>query len=262
MPDDRLAELAQKAETLRKLHVGPRMLVLPNAWDAGSARAIEVAGFPAIATTSAGVALAMGYEDHQQAPPEEMLAAAQRITHAVAVPVTVDFEAGYSMTPEEIVRRLIEVGAAGLNFEDTDHSTEHAMVDAGVQASRVAAIKAAARAAGVDLVLNARTDVFIHRIGSPEEQAKEGLRRAWLYRQAGADCVYPILLGDESVISQFVASCEVINVNLGPGGTLSLASVAALGVRRVSYAASLYRQTMGFLEQLTSELAAEVNGLS
>ncbi len=226
-----------------------------------SARTFEAAGFPALATTSAGVALAMGYEDHQKAPPEEMLAAASRVTHAVSVPVTVDFEAGYGMTPEEIVQRLIEIGAAGLNFEDTEHAGG-GLVDADLQAERIAAIKSAGRAAGVDLVLNARTDVFIHRIGTPEEQAKEGLRRAQLYREAGADCVYPILLGDEAVISRFVAAVGVINVNLRPGGPLSLQNAAALGVRRISYAASLFRETQTFLERLTGDLMSEVNGLS
>src|SRR5690606_16833675 len=97
------------------------MLVLPNAWDAASARVVEKAGFPAIATTSAGVAVAMGYEDHQKAPPEEMIAAARRIVQAVSAPVTVDFEAGYGMSPADVVKTLVGLGAVGFNYEDTDH---------------------------------------------------------------------------------------------------------------------------------------------
>ena len=259
--DDQLATLAQKAETLRHLHDGPGMLVLPNAWDAASARTVAAAGFPAIATTSAGVALAMGYEDHQQAPLSEMLAAAARIIRAVSVPVTVDFEAGYGLSPQQVVEQLIEIGAAGLNYEDTDHSADHALVDADLQAERIAAIKSAARAAGVDLVVNARTDVFIQRLGTPDAQAEEGLRRAKLYREAGADCVYPILVSDEAVIRAFVDACHVINVNLRPGGALSLATAASLGVRRVSYAASIYRETVTFLERLSAGLASEVGQL-
>jgi 2-methylisocitrate lyase-like PEP mutase family enzyme len=237
------------------------MLVLPNAWDAASARVFEAAGFPAIATTSAGVAQAMGYEDHQKAPMDEMLAAARRITSAVSIPVTIDFEAGYGLTPAEVVERLLEAGAAGFNFEDTDHAAPGGLTEAELQADRIAALRAAGKAAGVDLVLNARVDVFIQRQGTPEEQAAEGLRRAQLYRRAGADCVYPILLGDEAMIRQFVQAVEVINVNLRPGGALTLQRAAELGVRRISYAVSLYRETMAYLARLTDEVKAEADKL-
>jgi 2-methylisocitrate lyase-like PEP mutase family enzyme len=259
--EQRIGDLAAKAEALRRLHAGPRMLVLPNAWDAASARAIEAAGFPTIATTSAGVALAMGYEDHQQAPLSEMLAAAARITRAVTVPVTVDFEAGYGLSPREIVERLVEAGAVGLNFEDTDHQAGSGLVDADAQSDKIAALIDAGRAIGVPLVLNARVDVFIHRQGTFEEQVEEGLRRARLYKQAGADCIYPIILGDSAAISRFVDAVGPVNVNLRPGGQLTLQAVAALGVRRVSYAASIFRATMTSLEQLAGELRAEVEGL-
>ena len=253
--------LAEKAETFRTLHAGPSMMVLPNAWDAGSARVLAATGFPAIATTSAGVARALGYEDHQKAPVAEMTAAAARVTRAVDVPVTVDFEAGYGLSPAEIVQRLLAAGAAGLNFEDTDH-VAGGLVDAAVQAERVAALKQAARAAGVDIVLNARVDVFIHRQGTLQEQVGEGLRRARLYREAGADCIYPILLSDEPAISQFVRAVEVINVNLRPDGRLSMRRAAELGVRRVSYAASLYRETVTSLERLAGEIYGEAQALT
>jgi len=255
-----LEDLAAKAEALRVFHAGPRMLVLPNAWDAASARVLEAAGFPAIATTSAGVALALGYEDGEKAPISEMLAAASRITRAVSVPVTVDFEAGYGLEPAEIVERLVAAGAAGFNFEDTDH-TGGGLVDASAQAERITALKAASRAAGVDLVLNARVDVFIHRLGMPEEQAAEGLRRARLYHEAGADCVYPILLSDESTIAAFVDAVGPINVNLRPNGPLSLQRAAALGVRRVTYAGSLFRETLSSLERLAGDLHVESEAL-
>jgi 2-methylisocitrate lyase-like PEP mutase family enzyme len=237
------------------------MLVLPNAWDAASARVVEAAGFPAIATTSAGVALSLGYEDHQKAPMAEMLAAAKRIIQAVSVPVTVDFEAGYGLSPREVAERLIEIGAAGLNYEDTDHTGSSTMLDANAQAERIVALKDAARAAGVDLVINARTDVFIHRQGTLQEQAAEGLRRARQYKAAGADCVYPILLGDEAIIQEFVSAVGTINVNLRPGGALTLAQVAGLGVRRVSYAASLFRDTMTSLERVTADLRSQTDAL-
>jgi len=253
--------LAKRAEVLRALHSGPKMLVLPNAWDAASARVFEAAGFPAIATTSVGVANALGYEDHEDAPVSEMLAAAARIAGAVSVPVTVDFEAGYQLAPRAIAERLIAAGAAGLNFEDSNHHGDASLVDAELQAERIAAVKAASRAAGVDLCLNARVDVFIHRRGSLEEQADEGLRRAALYREAGADCVYPIVLSDEAIISAFVQAVGPINVNLRHGGPLSLQRAAALGVRRVTYAASMFREAMASLERLATEVHAEVTAL-
>jgi 2-methylisocitrate lyase-like PEP mutase family enzyme len=260
-PSSSSSDTAARAEALRALHAGPGMLVLPNAWDAASARVVEKAGFPAIATTSAGVALALGYADGQKAPLEEMLAAARRIVQAVSLPVTVDFEAGYGLSPREIVERLVAVGAAGLNFEDTDHGTPGELVDAGQQAERVAALVEAGAAAGVRLVVNARADVFIQRRGSLEEQAAEGLRRARLYKDAGADCIYPILLADAGIIRQFVEAVGAINVNLRPGGAMSLTDAAGLGVRRVSYAGSLFRETNLLLERLAGELRTEANGL-
>ena len=121
MIDPRTATVAAKAEALRVLHGPGPVLVLPNAWDAASARAIAAAGFPAVATSSAAIAVALGYADHEKAPASEMLEAAARIVSAVDVPVTVDFEAGYRLSPRGIVERLVEIGAAGLNLEDTDH---------------------------------------------------------------------------------------------------------------------------------------------
>ena len=249
------ASTARKAEALRRMHQGPGMLVLPNAWDAASAKAFEAAGFGAIATTSGGVAAALGYPDHEGAPVEEMLAAAARIVAAVNVPVTVDFEAGYGLEPAEIIEGLIGVGAAGLNLEDSDHRAG-SLVDAGRQAERLAAVKTAADAAEVNLVLNARVDVFLRRAGTGEEQLAEGLRRARLYRQAGADCIYPITLSDGTMLSAFVEAVGVINANLRRDGPLSLAAASALGVRRVSYATSIFREAMATVERLAVDLNA------
>jgi 2-methylisocitrate lyase-like PEP mutase family enzyme len=262
MPDDASIEtLASRAITLRRLHAGPAMLVLPNAWDAATAKALEAAGFPAIATTSGGVANALGYEDHEGAPLEEMLAADARITRAVSIPVTVDFEAGYGLEPREVVERLIAAGAAGFNFEDSDHATGSGLIDAEAQAGRIAALKDAGRSAGADLVLNARVDVFIQRQGSLDEQVDEGLRRARLYRDAGADCIYPILQADEAILARFIEAVGAINVNLRPGGQLTLQRAAAIGVRRISYATSLFRAAMGTVEQLAAQIHDEAAAL-
>lgn len=251
-----IESIAGKADLLRRLHAGPGMVVFPNVWDAGSARAVQAAGFPAVATTSAGVAMALGCEDGEKAPLEEMIAAAARITKAVDVPVTVDFEAGYGLEPAEVVRKLLEMGAAGFNLEDSDHNAG-GLVDASRQAERITEIKTAARDAGVDLVLNARVDVFIQRGGTFEEQVREGLRRARLYRDAGADCIYPILLSDPPAISQFVGAVNAININLRLEGQLSLRRAAELGVRRISFAGGIHRAATECVSQLATQIHGE-----
>jgi len=251
-----IESIAARAAALRQLHSGPNILVLPNAWDAASARAFEKAGFPAIATTSGGVANALGFEDHEGAPAAEMSAAASRIAHAVDIPVTVDFEAGYGRAAAEIAHALIASGAAGCNLEDSDHQGGAGLVDAERQAEHLAAVKAALRAEGAELVLNARVDVFVQRIGTPEEQLAEGLRRARLYHEAGADCIYPILLSDEAMIAEFVRAVGVVNVNIRRGGSLSVECAAALGVRRVTYATSIFREAMTFVEGVAGDVRA------
>src|SRR5262249_50389281 len=168
----------KKATTLRTLHVAGEPLVLPNAWDAASARLVETAGFPVVATSSFATAEVLGYDDGESAPVADVLAAAARIARSVSLPVTVDFERGY---------RLAATGAVGVNLEDSDpHSGE--MVDAAEQANFLAAVRSAALSAGLDLVLNARTDSFQRRVGSPAEQLSDSIDRGQRYLAAGADC--------------------------------------------------------------------------
>src|SRR5262244_782485 len=122
MTSSQATDLESRCDLLRSLHQPGTPLLLPNAWDVATARAVVAAGFPAVATTSGGVAATLGYEDHEGAPAEEMLAADARIVRGVDVPVTVDAEAGYGMGPAELVAALRAVGAAGCNLEDTDHA--------------------------------------------------------------------------------------------------------------------------------------------
>jgi 2-methylisocitrate lyase-like PEP mutase family enzyme len=200
------------------------------------------AGFPVVATTSAGVANALGYEDHQGAPVEEMLAAAERIVRAVEVPVTVDFEAAYGLDAPELVAALWDAGAAGCNLEDTDHATEtlHDVDEHAVWLRRV-------REQDDTLVINARLDVFLTGSGDLDE----ALRRAHAYFDAGADCVYPIALSDRAALEQFVAEAGgPVNVLADAG---PVAELADLGAARISYGAQLYRQTM---EQFARSLSA------
>jgi 2-methylisocitrate lyase-like PEP mutase family enzyme len=226
--------MSDRAATLRALHVPGTPVVLPNAWDAPSAGLIEAAGFPALATSSAAVARALGSEDHEALTADEALAAAKRMVDAGSVPVTVDFEGGYGLAPDAIAFGLLGVGAAGCNFEDTDHRGPGPLVDAETQAARIAAVRAAA---GDGLVINARVDTFARRVPNALEEAIERGRR---YLDAGADCIYPITASDEIDIAALVDALGVININLGPASP-SLARMAELGVARVSTASGLHR---------------------
>ncbi|HKA58595.1 MAG TPA: isocitrate lyase/phosphoenolpyruvate mutase family protein, partial [Gemmatimonadales bacterium] len=182
---------ATKAEILRRLHTQGPMLVLPNAWDAGSARIFVEAGFPALATTSAGIAFSLGYPDGERISRDEMLAAVTRITHRIAVPITADMEAGYGLAPELVentVLRVIDAGAVGMNLEDRIEGKH--LIDFQLAVERVSAARAAADAAGVPLVLNARTDAFEAPELRPEKRLEEAVRRGNAFREAGADSVF------------------------------------------------------------------------
>jgi 2-methylisocitrate lyase-like PEP mutase family enzyme len=219
---------------------------MPNSWDAASARMIEEAGFPAVATSSAAIAATLGWGDGEAAPVEDMLAAAGRIAGAVSVPVTVDFERGCRLRPAELVERLAGAGVAGLNLEDSDPATG-TMVDPARQADFLAAVRSAAQAAGIDLVINARTDPFVRRAGTPDEQLAAAADRGSRYLAAGADCVYPLGATDPAVIRALVSAIPgPVNVARGPQGTPTLAELARLGVARVTFGPSLQRQAYGW----------------
>jgi 2-methylisocitrate lyase-like PEP mutase family enzyme len=162
---------AKKAALLKKLHHGPNILILANVWDAISARIVEEIGYPAVATTSAGVAATLGYPDGQRVSREEMLEAVARVARAVEVPVTADMEAGYGTSPEEMAdtaRAVIEAGAVGLNLEDITGDDGSSQVALELQIEKILAIREASASAGVPLVINARTDVYLMPIGPPE----------------------------------------------------------------------------------------------
>jgi 2-methylisocitrate lyase-like PEP mutase family enzyme len=235
------ALLAARAATLRELHYAAEPLVLPNVWDAASARIVAGAGFPAVATTSSGVAACLGWADGEQTPPEEMFAAIARIARVVAAPVSADIEGGYNLTAEELVARLLATGAVGCNIEDTERSGQSLLRDPDRQAEYLAAVKQAGRAVGVDIVLNARIDVFVRQYGAPEERVPEAIRRARIYLEAGADCIYPIFVREESAIAALIADISgPVNIFALPDGP-SLARLAELGVARISFAGRLHR---------------------
>jgi 2-methylisocitrate lyase-like PEP mutase family enzyme len=252
--------LVEQAEALRRLHTGPRPLVLPNAWDVASARLVVKAGFSVVATSSGAVAATLGYEDSDSMPVDEAFGVVARIARSVPVPVTADLEAGYGLPPHELVERLLDAGAVGCNLEDTDHRGGGGLVDADANASRLRAVRQAATEAGVDIVLNARVDV-LRQDGDRRELFEEAVRRAGLYLRAGADCVFPIRLADDEAIGEFVRRVEG-PVNVVAAGAPPLERLAQLGVRRVSFAGVLMNRLYGAHEAKLSELAAEYSALA
>lgn len=227
--------------------------MLANAWDPGSAKAVVEAGFKAVATTSAGVALSLGHADHQLTPVDEMFAAIDRISRAVDVPVTADIEAGYGLPPAEVAQRLLEAGAVGCNLEDTDHAA-HAMRDAEAQAKFLSEVKAAGKKLRVDLVINARTDAFILNVGDEDAQIAESVRRGRLYYAAGADCVYPIFAKSERALGEMAQKLDGALNGLIIQGAPPLKKLRELGYARVSAGAGLYRGAMAELKRRLDEI--------
>jgi 2-methylisocitrate lyase-like PEP mutase family enzyme len=246
-----------KAETFRKLHRAARILVLPNTWDVASSRIIEDAGFEAIATSSAGVAFSLGYPDGQRISRSEMMAAVARIARAVKIPVTADSEAGYGERPEDAAQTataVIAAGAVGMNLEDSRDDDMRPLIDLTLAVEKIKAVREAASAAGVSIVLNARTDVYLAQVGKPESRHDETLRRLSAYREAGAECLFAPGVRDKSTIERLVQDLEwPVNILAGPG-FLSIPELQKLGVARVSLGSGPMRAALGLLSRLAEEL--------
>jgi 2-methylisocitrate lyase-like PEP mutase family enzyme len=245
-------------ERLRALHRGPPILVLPNAWDAASARLFEAEGFPAIATTSAGVAAALGYPDGGVVPSREMIEAVARIVRAVKVPVTADIEHAYAATPDavaELVLRVIAAGAVGINLEDYVPGADD-LEPLTLQVGKITTILKAATKAGVRVVINARTDVFLRELGAPEARLDVAIERGNAYLAAGADCVFVPGVNDRETIAALVNGIGgPVNV-LAVDGTPPIAELEALGVARVSLGSGPMRAALAVVRDVARELKA------
>ncbi|HEY1505463.1 MAG TPA: isocitrate lyase/phosphoenolpyruvate mutase family protein [Stellaceae bacterium] len=251
------SEQVNRARTLRALHRPPPILLLPNAWDLMSARIFADAGYPAIATTSGGIAWALGYADGEKTPWTEVVDATARIAAAVSVPITADIEAGYGTTPAAVARHVVEIaqaGAVGVNLEDGIGGGLRPVDDA---AARIAAARHAISEAGLDLVINARTDVFLHGSGDAAAKLDEAIERGKAYLAAGADCIYVFALTDLAAITAITrALAAPVNI-MGRAGTPSLAALESAGVARVSIATSATLAVASLLQQLAKDLRAK-----
>ena len=246
----------ERAARFLALHHGPEILLLCNVWDASSARIVEAAGFPAIATTSAGVANSLGFSDGEGAPFAEIVSAVGRIVAAVRVPVSADIEAGFGETPRETARScraILEAGAVGVNLEDGTAGHDR-LAPISLQCEKIRAAKEAATEDGRSLVVNARTDVYLDTIGDPETRFEEAVRRSNAYREAGADCLFVPGVADEATIERLVEAIHgPVNILAGPS-TPPVATLARLRVARVSLGSGPMRATLGLLRRVAREL--------
>jgi 2-methylisocitrate lyase-like PEP mutase family enzyme len=247
----------EKAEEFRRLHKGDRILILPNAWDVPSARVFEDTGFPAIATTSAGLSVSLGFPDGERIPKNVMFVAVRKIANTLSVPLSVDIESGFGsemLELEDTIRRVIDAGGIGVNIEDIDNFERMTIRTIEEQGVRIKAVRNFANNAGVPIVINARTDVY--RLGKGEENHKleDAIHRANAYGNAGADCTYPIgLTSAESI--RFVVSKVDYPVNvMVRTGLPPLSELQKIGVSRLSFGPFGIYATMGLLKRAADEL--------
>lgn len=231
----------------KHLHQGPDVLVLPNAWDAGSARVVEVAGAKAIATSSAAVAWANGYPDGEATPFDLVVATVKEIARVVSLPITADVEAGYGEDPTAHVAKVIDAGAQGINIEDGKGAPD-------LLAAKIEKIKTRF---GDTVWINARTDVYLHGLAEGEAAYDETVKRADLYRSAGADSIFIPMAVEDAVIGRFVKAIDAPLNFLAWPGLPALKRLKELGVRRLSAGSGIAKTVMNETFVLTQAFLAE-----
>ena len=249
--------LKAKADAFRSMHHAPPLLILPNAWDAVTARLFVKAGARAIATTSAGIAASLGYADGQNVPRELMVEAIARIARVVDVPVTADVESGYADSSKgvgESIRAVIKAGAVGVNLEDSTGDPSQPLFALERQIERIQAAREAADNADVPVVINARTDIYLAKVGDVASRFAETLRRLNAYREAGADCLFVPGVTDMPTLTQLVHSVPgPLNVLAGPGMPL-VADLQRVGIARLSVGSAIMRATLALARDAADEL--------
>jgi 2-methylisocitrate lyase-like PEP mutase family enzyme len=239
------------------MHQSGDILVLANAWDIPSARIFEQAGFPAIGTSSAAIAISLGYPDGQKIDRDEMLRVVARIARSVSVPVTADMEAGYGDSATDVAdtaTRVISAGAIGLNIEDSTKIPKNPLYDLDAQIQKITIIRKVADLLDVPLVINARTDALVFGHGDKTSRLEEAIARGKEYKKAGADCFFPVGAIDPQTISEITkqVGCPV-NI-LATNGVPPVAELGRLGVRRVSVGSGPARATLGLVKRIAQEL--------
>ncbi|MCZ2100902.1 MAG: isocitrate lyase/phosphoenolpyruvate mutase family protein [Chitinophagales bacterium] len=234
----------EKTALLRALHQGDTPLLLPNIWDAIGAGLVEDLGFPVVATSSSAMALSEGYLDGQQLPFEMLLNRIRSIQRVTNLSVTVDIENGFANDNQQLrsnIEALIETGISGVNYEDTDKQTKQ-FIPLEIQCERIRLIKETAQASGGDLFINARVDTYVYGSHlSHEDKLEAAIYRGRAYRDAGAECIFPILLTDTNHIRTLVRELSMpINIMAFPG-IPSLKELQQLGVKRISVGGSLLK---------------------
>jgi 2-methylisocitrate lyase-like PEP mutase family enzyme len=252
-----VSALKAKAEKLLALHAGPKLLLLPNAWDVASAVMLVRAGFSAIATTSSGVAASLGYPDGQRISRAEMADAVRRIAGRVEVPVSADMEGGYGLKPDavaETVRATLKAGAVGANIEDSTDDPKSPLIEFSLAVERIRAAREAANEAGIPFVVNARTDPYMIPGDKGAAAFDEAVRRGNAFRKAGADCIFVPGVVDRDLIARLVKAIDApVNI-LGGFKTPPIPVLESLGVRRVTVGGGLQRATMGLVQRAAEEL--------
>jgi 2-methylisocitrate lyase-like PEP mutase family enzyme len=247
---------AEKAEKFRHMHDRGQVLVLPNAWDVPSARVFEDEGFPAVATSSAGMSVSLGFPDGEEIPVEEFVHTAGRIANVLSVPLSVDIVGGFGDSPEGVarsVKAVLAAGGVGINIEDFVHATKQ-LLPAEKQVERLRALVALRKSQEVPFVINARTDALRFGAGDGEAKFEEAVRRAKAYRDVGADCVYPMGLVDAPMISRFVKALDFpVNVMVRKG-LPPVPELKRLGVARVSFGPTASYAAMSLLKRISKEV--------
>ncbi|WP_346949944.1 isocitrate lyase/phosphoenolpyruvate mutase family protein [Dyella sp.] len=253
-------EQRERAELFHQLHAGPGPLMLPNAWDAASARVIENAGAKAIATTSAGMAWALGYPDGEQMPVQELLAACRRVCRVVGAPVSVDIERGYALDAQDtgnLAEALIQLGVVGINIEDGTAPGSRTLAHPGVLSERIACVRRIARHRDLPFFINARIDTYLSDLPA-EARLEETRKRALAYVDAGADGIFVPGLAEAADIATLVQWLPVpLNVYAGYPGAPGSQALEQLGVRRISLGCGPMQATLAHLGAIAAEALDE-----